>query len=89
MEIKTGTIVKSIAGHDRDRYYLVVKSDEKFSYIADGKNRKIDKPKRKKNIHLAVTNIVLDTVKIDTDRKIRQALWQYNYGDNADSTLRR
>lgn len=89
MEIKTGTIVKSIAGHDRDRYYLVVKSDEKFFYIADGKNRKIDKPKRKKNIHLAVTNIVLDTVKIDTDRKIRQALWQYNYGDNADSTLRR
>lgn len=89
MEIKTGTIVKSIAGHDRDRYYLVVKSDGKFSYIADGKNRKIDKPKRKKNIHLAVTNIVLDTVKIDTDRKIRQALWQYNYGDNADSTLRR
>lgn len=89
MEIKTGTIVKSIAGHDGNRFYVVLHCDDSYCYIADGKSRKMKKPKRKNKLHLIATKDVFDCAKIDTDRKIRQMLWQYNYGDKADSTLRR
>ena len=37
MQIKQGSIVKSMAGHDSDRFYVVVKLEGDFAYIADGK----------------------------------------------------
>lgn len=47
-----GSLVKSKAGHDRDGIFVVTRVDGQFVEIADGKNRRIDKPKRKKKKHL-------------------------------------
>lgn len=55
MEDELGIIVKSIAGHDSNEYYVTVGSDEKFVYIADGKSRTLDNPKRKNRKHLQFT----------------------------------
>ena len=41
MRIESGLIVKSIAGHDKDRFYLVVKIEGGRAFIVDGKRRKI------------------------------------------------
>ena len=32
-----GKIVKSLRGHDKDKFFVVVMQDDKFVYIADGK----------------------------------------------------
>ncbi len=77
--LKIGSIVKSITGHDADRFYVVVKLDETYAYIADGKRRKLQKPKPKKHKHIAPTNHVVDMHGLDNDCKIRKALWEFNY----------
>ena len=74
-----GTIVKSGAGHDAGRFYLVVKADHDAVYIADGKRRKLSKPKRKNPRHLQKTNRIIPLKETDTDRKIRRALHDLNY----------
>ncbi len=84
MEIKIGTIVRSTAGHDKGIYYLVTKTDKGYCYVVDGKERKLCKPKRKNQRHLALTSKTIDIATVATDRKIRQTLWEYNYGGSQD-----
>ncbi len=49
-----GTIVLSRAGRDSGRLFAVVaRPEENFRLIADGRSRRIDKPKRKKLKHLS------------------------------------
>ena len=38
---------KSLAGHDRNEIYLVVRSDERFLYLANGTTKTLDAPKKK------------------------------------------
>lgn len=54
--INAGNLVISIAGRDKGRYFLVMKIDEKYVYLCDGKKRKIDKIKKKKIKHVQKTN---------------------------------
>lgn len=55
---KTGSIVRSKAGRDEGRYFLVLALDgEEYAFIADGDLRKVEKPKRKKNRHLYVAQL--------------------------------
>lgn len=73
MTIPVGTVVKARAGRDKDSFFVVVKSDDKWAYIADGKRRKAEKPKRKNPIHLSATKVVLPD-SMDTNRNISKAL---------------
>ena len=54
MEIKCGMIVKSVAGHDKDRFYLIVKIQGNKIYISDGKKRLLEKPKLKNKLREAL-----------------------------------
>lgn len=50
---KIGDIVIALAGRDSDRLFMVVGIlDENYVYIADGKSRKADYPKKKKIRHI-------------------------------------
>ena len=42
--IPVGTIVKAKAGRDKEGFFVVVKSEEGWVYIADGKRRKVENP---------------------------------------------
>lgn len=58
-EIQLGQLVCSMAGRDKDRFFIVVaQPDENFVYIADGDLRKVENPKRKNRKHLRVFNSV-------------------------------
>ena len=52
MEIKLGSIVKSIAGKEKDKFFLIIEIDENYVMIADGKRRPLENPKKKKIKHL-------------------------------------
>ena len=58
MEVKKGAVVISKAGHDK----------------GDGKYRPLERPKKKKLMHLKVTNTVLEEELIKTNKSIRGAL---------------
>lgn len=79
MSIVKGSIVRARAGRDKDKFFVVLRTEEEYAYIADGKRRKVDKPKKKKLIHLAPSNSVY-TGSTDTNPKIRTILKDYNGG---------
>lgn len=79
MQIQCGMIVKSVAGRDKERFYLVIKIEGKHVFIADGKVRKLSSLKAKNPLHLKVTNNIVDVEEYRTDKKIRQLLHRFNY----------
>lgn len=78
MQIKQGMIVHSDAGHDQNRFYIVVKIDSEYAYIADGKRRKLEKPKRKRFCHLVATNTILTDELYQSNKLIRRVLHELN-----------
>lgn len=59
-DIKIGQIVKSKAGRDKGRIFIVCKvADEQNVLVCDGDLRKLDSPKKKKIKHLMIYNTVL------------------------------
>lgn len=48
-----GRLVRSMAGRDRDRvYYVLADSEDGFVWVADGRKRPVEAPKRKNVRHL-------------------------------------
>ena len=80
MKYVRGLVVRSMAGHDQGGFFTVLSADEKFAVICDGKRRSLEKPKRKKKIHLAVTTAVLPDSSMQTNREIRSALRRFQSG---------
>ncbi|MCL2638951.1 MAG: KOW domain-containing RNA-binding protein [Oscillospiraceae bacterium] len=78
MEIITGTIVKSTSGHDKNSFYVIVGYDGEKPLIADGRRRKLEKPKAKNPKHISKTNTVIGMEKL-TDKKLRSCLHSFNF----------
>jgi len=67
-----GTIVVSLSGRDEGRLFAVIDIiDEQYVLIADGKHRKLDKPKKKKLKHLKIFDETVDLTDI-TNRKLNE-----------------
>lgn len=73
MEAKIGMIVRSAAGHDRGNFLVITAVEGDFAFIADGKERKLEKPKKKRLKHLKLTNTVIDTDNL-TDKGLRKII---------------
>ena len=77
MDIVKGSVVRAKAGRDKDSYFVVLDVLDKFALIADGKSRKLEKPKKKNLNHLEATKTVI-TQNLETNRKIKKALSEFN-----------
>ncbi len=52
-EFKVGDLVVSTAGHDMGQFYVIVEIlDKNYVALADGKNKPITSPKKKKIKHI-------------------------------------
>ena len=51
-DINISDVVVSKAGHDQDKWFYVIGEDQDFLLLANGKDRPLDKPKRKKRKHV-------------------------------------
>ena len=78
MLIEKGNIVKSISGHDKGGFFICLDVTENYALIVDGKNRKLEKPKKKNVKHLARTSACVDVLELATNKKIRLVLSRYN-----------
>ena len=52
VEIAISDVVVSAAGRDRGQWVYVIAQDQTYRYLANGKERSMDKPKRKKRRHV-------------------------------------
>ncbi len=51
-DIFIADVVTSTAGRDAGEFFYVIKEESNFLYLANGKDRTLDKPKRKKRKHV-------------------------------------
>lgn len=68
--------MKAKAGRDKDGFFIVLDTDAEYAYIADGRRRKVEHPKRKKLIHLAPTNTVIEG-SFETNPQIKRILKEF------------
>ncbi len=52
MEISKSNIVRSDAGRDQGKLFVVLAVEGEYLLLADGKTRKVEHPKRKKRRHV-------------------------------------
>lgn len=53
-EVSAGDLVVNLAGKDKGRIFLVVKTEGGCAYIADGRKRKVTALKKKNPKHLTI-----------------------------------
>ena len=76
MEAARGMIVRSGAGRDKGKLMVILEIDGDFALLADGKERKLAKPKRKRIKHLKTTNTLLNAGDLEdiTDKRLREII---------------
>lgn len=60
--MKIGDVVISVFGHDVGEWYIVSNVQNEFVYLVDGKNKPIEKPKKKKIKHIIPANYFADEI---------------------------
>ena len=43
---------KSLSGHDKNQYYLILEEDGEFVFLVNGSTRTLQKPKKKNRKHI-------------------------------------
>lgn len=88
-----GRFVKSKAGHDKNKVFVIIASDNEYVYLVDGNKRKVELPKKKKIMHIQVINYIDDElmlklksvnkdVDVDVDVKRAIKLYELQVGSN-------
>lgn len=74
---KTGMLAISKAGHDEGRVYIIVGTDKTYVYLADGKIRTLNNPKKKKKKHVQIVCHEYNITGID-DVGIKHIIKEWN-----------
>lgn len=69
--VQEGMFARSLAGHDKGKLYVIVRVEEPYVYLADGKIRPLERPKKKKLMHVQID---YQQAEISSDLEIRKAL---------------
>lgn len=51
-EFTIGGFAIPMAGHDTGKYYVIFQMDSEYIYLVDGRIRTLDRPKKKKKMHV-------------------------------------
>ena len=78
MNLERGTVVKSLNGRDKNKYFCVLDKQGDYVLYCDGCVRKLEKPKRKKIKHVEVTRVKLQTEALQVNKHIKKALRSLN-----------
>ena len=74
MPYARGTVVCSKKGRDKGCFLAVVSSDEVHAFVCDGKERPIERPKKKNLKHISPTEFVLSEEQLKTNKSLKHAL---------------
>jgi ribosomal protein L14E/L6E/L27E len=84
MKIDIADVVISLNGRDKGKRFIVYSKEDNYYYLIDGKGRKLEKPKKKKDKHIKPEGIISDNMaqklingdKI-TNKEVRRVLAEY------------
>ena len=72
MEYRIGQVVRSIAGRDNGKAFIVVRTEGDYVYIADGETRRLEAPKKKKLKHIQGSYNVSEEIAAGIESKIAE-----------------
>ena len=72
--LEQGSIVRSLAGRDKDSLLAVIESTDGTVRVCDGKERPLENPKRKNPRHLADTGFRIPPEAVVSNKALRKAL---------------
>ena len=91
MDIAKSNIVRSVAGRDTGSLFFVLATEGDFLLLADGKQRRLENPKRKRRKHVSLqgpcderTRLKLQSESRLTNSEIRKALALWTGDENAN-----
>ena len=67
-------IVISKSGRDKGKWFAVIKTEGNFVYIANGKLRKIENPKKKNIKHVAETKMTINIEETLSNKKLNKMI---------------
>lgn len=72
--LENGAVVLSLAGRDKGRLLVVVGNEAGSALVCDGKERPVERPKRKNYRHLRPVGLSLDKRMMAGNRVLRKTL---------------
>ena len=84
MELVKGSVVISKAGRDKGYYLAVMSITDDGVYVCDGKERPVERPKKKNPLHLAKTRFVLSEENTATNRSLKKALKEISCSEESE-----
>lgn len=73
-----GFLAYSIAGKDKDNIYVVIKEERNCVWLADGRDRQIDNPKKKNKKHIQIIKKNMDKEDISfSNEDVRMKINKY------------
>lgn len=84
MELKVGSVVISKAGRDKGKFLAVMRIEPDGVYVSDGKERPVERPKKKNPVHLQKTHYTVSEAETATNRSLIRALRQFSVPDERE-----
>lgn len=83
MNYEVGMLAWSRAGHDKDKLYVIVKTEREYVYLCDGRLRPVEHPKKKKIRHIQIVRQIPEELlglNIETmkNEEIRKAIRRFS-----------
>ena len=72
--LKRGSVVVSSAGRDKGTFLAVLRLEPDGVWIADGRRRPVERPKRKNPRQVAETRFTAEEASMATNRELRRTL---------------
>ena len=81
-----GMFATSKAGHDKGKLYIIIKEEDEYVYLADGRLKTVDAPKKKKKKHIQIIKKVDSSIYLSIEEKreisneeVKRAIKEYEH----------
>ncbi len=74
--VKAGELVRSLAGRDKDRYFVAVSVHGDRVYIADGRKHRLSSPKAKNPRHISPAGKTVNMSELG-DKRLRKLISEF------------
>jgi ribosomal protein L14E/L6E/L27E len=68
-EFTIGCFVVATAGHDSGKCYVIFEMDSEYVYLVDGRIRTLERPKKKKRIHIRLLSELDSSLAVKVQNK--------------------
>ncbi|MDO4267473.1 MAG: hypothetical protein Q4C73_03285 [Eubacteriales bacterium] len=77
MNYEPGCPARSLSGHDKGQYYVILACEGEYVLVSDGRRRPAARPKRKNKKHIQADHSPLSIGAPPTDERIQRELRDY------------